>query len=116
VNDITIINDPPAEETTDEHLKIVAHVSDLFLSAMGCEPSLIRAWAHDRSIPQHGRSEEALHLVETVALRVLPHLLAFRELVEAAEAAGLGEEMTDKRGSLLDRARDAHAALTGWSN
>lgn len=86
------------------------HVADMSLRAHGHDPELVRGAALNGAM----FAMDALVLANRAADALTSHLLAFRDLVEAAEAAGWDGHPSTKE--ILDRARDAHAALTGWSN
>lgn len=95
------------------------HVANLLLITTGHDPAEVRRDAAREPIDKKlnprmsdiigDEARRDLSAADTIATALTPHLLAFRELVEAAEAAGL-------EGEVLDRARVAHAALTGWDN
>lgn len=85
------------------------HVADLVLRAQGMMPETTRAGLKHADADVRDRHRANLVRANHIADALTPHLLAFRELIEVAEAAGL-------EGAALDRAREAHAALTGFDN
>jgi hypothetical protein len=94
------------------------HVANLLLTTTGHDPVEVRRdAAREAAAPAmgeiYGDARRDLSAADTIATALTPHLLAFRELVEAAEAAGW--DVGDNK-DLLDRARASHAALTGFDN
>jgi len=100
---------PPAHEVDPALVHV--YVTNVILAAMGCIPSSLRAAALEPfSRPDAARSaREQISQAEDIATAFVPHLMVFSEMIAAAEGNGW-------EGELLDRARAAHAALTGWSN
>lgn len=91
--------------TTDRLTDTQRHISGIVSLALGMNSDLAR------SLPENRRLVQA---AEIVAAKLAPHLLVFGEMVEAAECEGWDGDDTAR--AILDRARDAHAALTGFDN
>lgn len=85
------------------NLTVHENVADMVIRAAGLTPEHVRAGADRTGLKPMAHAD-------AVAEAVLPHLLIFRELVEAAEMAGW--DLTENK-DLLNRARDACAALCG---
>jgi hypothetical protein len=96
-------------------MSIETHVANMLLTVTGHSPADVRRNAErvvtdPDMVDVIGLEARAdLSAADIIADALAPHLLAFRELVAAAEEAGL-------EGPVLDRARQAHAALTGWTS
>lgn len=91
-------------------IDVKTHVANMVLAAQHMSPENVRDAARRQSLPALAAVRDANDIADLLT----PHLLAFRELLEAAEAAGWDGHQSTK--AVLDRAREAHAALTGWSN
>jgi hypothetical protein len=90
---------------TDTPDQVRDHIADVVLLAQGIDPNFFHSRAE-----WHSTSPATITRANHIADRLLPHLLVFRDMVEAAEAAGwdIGDNA-----NLLNRARDACAALVG---
>lgn len=84
---------------------IEQHVAGLIYLAFGLNSAAARA------LPKNERTVAAANIV---AAKLTPHLLAFGEMIEAAELQGW--DGAADLAPILDKARAAHAALTGFDN
>lgn len=88
-------------------LDIKTHVANFVLAAQSFDPAAVRERARQKDdVGGRAAVRDANHIADALT----PHFLAFRELIEEAEQMGWPESDT------LNRAREAHAALTGWTS
>jgi hypothetical protein len=87
----------------DRGATVIGHLTDFLLRHSGIDPA-------EACDIQRIRARNA-------AAALAPHLLVFREMVEAGEMHGWDNQpVAAGMRTLIDRAREAHAALTGFDN
>jgi hypothetical protein len=96
------------------HDELKAHVADMVLRAQGILPEFTRAGLNDADADVRTRHRANLTRAEHIADAFTPHFSAFGEIVAAAEEQGWDSDEASAR--ILNRAREAHAALTGFDN